>query len=112
MFKRFAAVPVEGVEDGILWQVGCYDFTGRKLCYLDYVRQFSFSEGGEHDHMEQLHLEFTCEPTPALLRLERNQWSFDYPSLDAFFRAVESFPEFHAALGSPGWQVALRQERV
>ena len=112
VFKRFAAVPVDGVEDGILWQVGCYDFTGQKLCYLDFVRQFSFSENGEYDHMEQLHLEFTCAPTPVLSRLERNEWAFDYRSLDAYFSAIESFPEFQGALKTPSWKVALRQEQV
>ena len=105
-------MPVEGVEDGILWQVGCYDFTGEKLCYLDFVRQFSFSNNGEYDHMEQLHLEFTCTPTAVLSQLERNQWAFDYPSLGAYFRAVESFPEFQTALKSSPWKVELRQEEV
>jgi hypothetical protein len=112
VFKQFAAMPVEGVEDGILWQVGCYDFTGQNFCHLDFVRQFSFSENGEYDHMEQLHLEFTCKPTPTLLPLERNQWAFDYPSLDAYFSAVESFPEFQAALRNSPWKVDLWQEQV
>ena len=112
VFRRFAAVPVEGVEDGVLWQVGCYDFTGQRLCHLDFVRQFSFSEGGEYDHMEQLHLEFTCLPTSALSSIERNEWAFDYPSLDEYFNTVEAFPEFQTALKSSPWNVALRQERV
>jgi hypothetical protein len=112
VFKRFAKIPVEGADDGLLWQVGCYDFTGRKLCYLDFVRQFSFSENDEYDHMEQLHLKFTCPPTPSLAPLERNLWAFDYPSLEAYFSAVESFPEFQTALEVPQWNVELSQERV
>ena len=112
VFKRFAALPVEGAEDGLLWQVGCYDFTGRQLCYLDFVRQFSFGENGVHDHLEQLHLEFTCPPAPSLAPLERSLWAFDFPSLEAYFSAVESFPEFRTALGTSQWKVELRQERV
>jgi len=112
VFKKFVASPVEDVEDGILWQVGTFDFTGEKLCHLDFVRQFSFFENGEYDHMEQLHLEFTCSPAPSLSALERNEWAFDYPSLDVYFAQVESFPEFQAALSHSPWRVRLRHEQV
>jgi hypothetical protein len=112
VFKRFAALPVEGVEDGVLWQVGCYDFTSEKLCYLDFVRQFSFDENGEYEHIKQMHLEFTAPPAPALSSLERNRWAFDYRSLDAYFTDVESFPEFRTALKWSPWKVALRHDKV
>ena len=111
-FKRFAQIPVEGAEDGILWQMGCFDFTGEELCYLDYVRQFRFSVDDEFDHFEQLHLAFTSRPTAELARVERTRWAFDYPSLSHYFADVESFPEFHVALDHPNWLVKLHQERV
>ncbi|TJZ74246.1 hypothetical protein [Chitiniphilus eburneus] len=112
VFKSFAIIPVEGVDDGFLWQLGCHDFTGEKLCYLDFVRQFSFYDEGEYDHMEQLHIEFTSKPTPALSPLERNQWAFDYPSLAEFFQDVEGFPEFQIALKHASWKVKVCQEEV
>ena len=111
-FKQFAQVPVEGAEDGVLWQVGCYDFTGKHLCYLDYVRQFRFTVDGEFDHFEQLHLEFTSRPTAELSGVQRDRWAFDYPSLAQYFADVESFSEFHVALTHSKWQVEVRQERV
>jgi len=112
VFKTFASEPVEGVDDGFLWELGCYDFTGEKLCYLDFVRQFTFYEDGEYDHMEQLHIEFTAPPSSELLTLSRNRWSFDYPSLSAYFEDVEDFPEFHKALEQTPWKVIVRQEEV
>lgn len=112
VFKRFCAVAVHDVEDGVLWQIGCYDFTGEMRCHLDFVRQFSFDEDGEYDHMEQLHLEFTSQPTAVLRSLERNAWAFDHASLDAFFVAVESLPEFRTALDHTEWLVNVRQEQV
>jgi hypothetical protein len=112
VFKSFAERPVEGVESGILWQIGCYSFTGEKRCHLDFVRQFSFHVDGEYDHMEQLHLELTCMPTQELLAIERNHWAFDYPSLAEYFADVESFPEFQIALMHSPWSVTVQQERV
>lgn len=112
VFKEFCARPVEEVDNDFLWQMGCYDFTGERLCYLDFVRQFSFSEDGEYSHMEQLHLEFTATPTEVLLPLERNEWAFGYPSLSDYFKKVESFPEFQMALKHNSWHVNLMQEGV
>ena len=112
VFKAFAERPVEDAESGILWQIGCYSFTGEKLCHLDFVRQFSFYIDGEYDHMEQLHLLFTCAPTPELLPLTRNHWSFDYPSLGEYFADVENFPEFQTALQHSSWAVNVQQQQV
>ncbi|MEK8021485.1 MAG: hypothetical protein VSS75_031805 [Candidatus Parabeggiatoa sp.] len=112
VFKKFSSLPVEDVEDAVLWQLGSYDFTGEKLCYLDFVRQFSFYDKGQYDQMEQLHIEFTCTPTVELLTLERNKWAFDYLSLTEYFKDVESFPEFQIALKHHSWVVSVYQGRV
>ena len=113
VFQEFAAMPVEGVDSGILWQIGCYSFTGKKLCHLDFVRQFIFKdEDGEYDGMEQLHFEFTCQPTSELLELERNHWSFDHQSLTEYFATVECFPEFEIAKLHIGWTATVSQEPV
>ena len=112
VFKAFVERPVEDVESGILWQMGCYSFTGEKLCHLDFVRQFSFYIDGEYDHTEQLHLELTCTPTQELLAIERNHWAFDYPSLGEYFADVENFPEFQTALKHSPWAATVQQQQV
>jgi hypothetical protein len=112
VFKAFAELPVEDVESGILWQIGCYSFTGEKLCHLGFVRQFSFYVDGEYDHMEQLNLELTCKPTKELLHIQRNRWSFDYPSIAEYFADVENSPEFKTALGHSSWQATVQQKLV
>jgi hypothetical protein len=112
VFKAFAERPVEDVESGILWEIGCYSFTGEKLCRLNFVRQFSFYVDGEYDHMEQLHLLLTCTPTPELLSLTRNHWSFDYPSLGEYFADVENFSEFQIALKHSSWAASVQQQQV
>jgi hypothetical protein len=112
VFKNFSSLPVEDVEDGILWQLGSYNFTGEKLFYLDFVRQFSFYDEDQYNHMEQLHIEFTCIPTIELLTLKRNKWAFDYLSLAEYFKDVESFPEFQIVLKHRSWVVSIYQEMV
>ncbi|WP_342541976.1 hypothetical protein MHH33_13060 [Paenisporosarcina sp. FSL H8-0542] len=58
-FKSFGRQPVEGEEEiALLFQCGVYDFTGEKLFYFDFVRQFSVYEDNEYSGMEQLHCEF------------------------------------------------------
>lgn len=87
----------EGV--GLLFQVGTYDFTGNSLFYFDPVCQFEITDSdGEHDRFEQLHCELTCVPDDALIGVEASLWSFDYPTAEAFFTAVEALPAFEAAV--------------
>lgn len=97
----------------LLFQVGVYDFSGRPLFYFDPVCQFEQrDEGGEHDHYEQLHCELTCPPSEILGRTATNLWSFDYPTADAFFAAVEALPQFQIAVQQLGYAVAVRHEDV
>lgn len=112
-FKKFVAEPVECADDGILFQTGCYDFTGERLFYFEFVRQFSVTdEDGEYEHMEQLHLEFTCTPTPELMTLETNLWAYDFPSKEEYFNNVESLKEFKKGLDIVAWNCEIYQEMV
>jgi hypothetical protein len=98
---------------GILFQVGVYDFSGQPLFYFDPVCQFEQTDDeGEHDHYEQLHCELTCTPTDALHKATTNLWSFDFPTADAFFNAVEALPEFHIAVQQPRYSLAVTHEDV
>jgi hypothetical protein len=112
-FKNFAAEPVECQDDGILFQVGCYDFSGKNLCYFEFVRQFSISdEENGYDHMEQLHLQFKCDPTSELMDLKTNLWAYDFKSLDEYFDKVESLPEFQKSMKHMSWDCIIYQELV
>lgn len=98
VFKEFAEVPVECSEDALLFQCGVYNFTGRDLFHFGFVRQFTFEEDGEYDHMEQLDCSLLFEPDAKLQQLETNLWSYDFSSAEEFFSAVEVLPEFSMAL--------------
>jgi hypothetical protein len=98
VFKEFAEVPVECSEDALLFQCGVYDFTGRNLFHFGFVRQFTFEEDGEYDHMEQLDCSLLFEPDAELQQLETNLWSYDFSSAGEFFSGVEALPEFSIGL--------------
>ena len=113
VFKRFAREHVVCADDGLLFQIGVYDFTGSELCYLDFVRQFSIESSTEgYGHMEQLHLQFTCEPTDALREIETNLWAYSFSNLDAYVAAVEGRREFRVGMSHTPWNVELFQEQV
>jgi hypothetical protein len=95
VFKQFVRIPVEGAEDGVLYQTGLYGFGKPPTFQIGLVRQFSFFEGGEYDRMEQLQCDLHFQPDEDLRALAAfNTWADHYPSLHAFFRLVESRPEW------------------
>ena len=93
--KTFAEMTVDCASDALLFQSGLYDFAGRELFYLDFVRQFAIEDSeGEHDHLEQLHCEFSFEAHAGLCELETNLWSSACDSLVEFYGRVEALDEF------------------
>lgn len=112
-FKDYAR-EVFGLENvGLLFQVGTFSLGGTRLFYFDPVCQFEIvDQNAEHDHFEQLHCEMTCAANDDLLGVKATLWSFDYPSADAFFDAVEALPEFQAAIRQPGYNMAVSYEAV
>lgn len=98
VFREFAAVPVECADDALLFQCGVYRLTGRERFHFGFVRQFTFEEDGEYDHMEQLDCTILFEPDAELRQLETNLWSYDFDTVEAFFAAVEALPEFGTPL--------------
>lgn len=98
---------------GLLFQVGTFDFTGRPLFYFDPVCQFEITDpDGEHDHYEQLHCELTCAPDASVVGVEESLWSFDYPTADAFFAAVEALPAFQVAVRRLDYHLSVSHEAV
>lgn len=98
---------------GLLFQAGTFDFTGRPRFYLDLVCQFEITgPDGEHDSFEQLHCELTCVPDASLRGIEASLWSFDYPTADAFFAAVEALPAFQVAVRRLDYHLSVGHEAV
>ncbi|GBC62445.1 hypothetical protein DENIS_3417 [Desulfonema ishimotonii] len=109
VFKQFAKETVDCNKDSILFQTGCY---GGK-CSFDFVRQFLIhDEDGEYDHIEQLHMEFTCELTDKLICIEKNLWSDHFDCLEDYFEKVESLTEFQEAMECDFGQSEVYQEIV
>jgi len=97
---------------GLLFQVGTYSFSGTPLFYFDPVCQFEITDSdGEHDHFEQLHCEMTCLSDAHLSKINASLWSFDFPTANAFFAAVEALPAFQAAAHA-NYTVAVTHETV
>ena len=112
-FKEFGRGVFGPETVGLLFQVGTFDFTGRPLFYFDPVCQFEIiGSDGEHDHFEQLHCELTCSPEATLSGIEASIWSFDYPTADAFFAAVEALPAFQVAVRRLGYHLSVSHEVV
>ena len=96
----------EGV--GLLFQVGTFDFTGTPLFYFDPVCQFEVIDSdGEHDH-------FAAALRVDLRSRRIAQWrpSFDFPTADAFFAAVEALPAFQAAVRRVDYRLSVSHEVV
>ena len=109
-FKSFAKEPVVGEEEkAILFQCGVYDFTGEKLFYYDFVRQFT---GGNGD-IQQLHCEFVFEPIKELKKLEAAEWYFDTDGgIEDFFNEIEKLDEFKIPLNDTPLRFNLYQEEA
>lgn len=103
VFKRFAAMPINGCAlgdedgDGVLAQFGTYGVQGILEFNVDLTRQFI--EAGDNDaRMWQLSCSFYWDTTPETAAMGSGSlWSFDF-ALEDFFR--------NAAL-LPGWEWAL-----
>lgn len=128
VFKDFATLPVEGVHDVILYEIGVYGFGEPETYSIDLVRQFSFYEEGEYDRMEQLHCEIHYEPDDELRALGAfnlttagsTSWASGKPervaepfaTLEDFFRAIDARPEWLTVQGKRATRFELAQWQV
>jgi hypothetical protein len=113
VFKQFIRIPVEGVEDGVLYQTGIYGFGKPPTFQIGLVRQFSFFEAGEYDHMEQLHCNLHFQPDAELRALGAfNTWADYYSSLDDFCQFVGARPEWALVDTRGAMPLELFQEEV
>lgn len=111
VFKSFGKEQVKDEEEtALLFQCVVYDFTGEKLFYYDFVRQFTMESDG---HMEQLHCEFIFKPTDELSKLETVEWYFDTDGeIEDFFTEVENLEEFNIPLKSTPLKLNVYQEEI
>src|SRR5690606_33995784 len=102
-----------GQGTDLLFQAGTYNFGGRPLFYFDPVCQFEIvGSDGDHERFEQLHCELTCLPSPELEGLNVSLWSSECNDVDAFYAAVESLPEFQAAVRQDNYRLRVSHEDV
>jgi hypothetical protein len=121
VFKDFARLPVEGVDDDILYEIGVYGFGEPETYSIDLVRQFSFYLNGEYDRMEQLHCTVHYEPDDDLRSLGTfDLWDSGRPQdeagplapLEEFFHAVDARPEWLAVRNKRATRLQLEQWQV
>lgn len=110
-FKLFTKEDVMGEEEkAILFQCGVYNFTGEKLFYYDFVRQFTDEEDGS---IQQLHCEFVFEPNKQLKKLEASKWYFENDGdLEDFLKEIENLDEFKIPLKQTPLKFNLYQEEA
>ncbi len=112
-FKAYGREVAARPGVGLLFQVGTYSFTGEPLFYFDPVAQFEVvGHDGEHEGFEQVHCELSRPSSPELDGLEANLWSYDFPSVDAFYKAVEDMPALQAAIRQPTYRLSVIHEAV
>ncbi|MDQ0859697.1 hypothetical protein [Bacillus sp. V2I10] len=110
-FKSFALEDVDGEEEkALLFQCGIYNFTGEKLFYFDFVRQFTDKEDG---NIQQLHCEFVFEHIKEFKKLETSEWYFETDGdIEDFFNEIENLEEFKIPLKHTPKQFNLYQEKA
>jgi hypothetical protein len=112
-FKAYGREVFGEPSVGLLFQAGTFNFTGEPLFYFDPVCQFEvLGYDGEHDHFEQLHCQLTCVARSELKLATAELWSFDFPTADAFYLAVESLPAFQQAVRQSDYTVSVTHEDV
>jgi hypothetical protein len=117
-FQRFGARPVDDVPndpaldaDGLLVEFGTYDWhdgEGERF-QLSFVRQFTFYDEDDYDHMEHVRCVLSYPPDSQVG--EGSMWSFGLTP-DEFVRNVEALEGFRAALNRTPTDLSVRHEEV
>lgn len=99
---------------GWLVEYGIYSFRGREEFSISFVRQFNALEAWNNEYI-QLSIVLHHTPTKELVALGRqNLWSFEYPTLTAFFSEIEARQDMQIILSqsSDGWDFELSCEET
>ena len=92
-FREHLSVPVDGVSDYVMVEVGTNDFEFqpiRPALTIDLTRQFGHFENGEFSHYEQLHLTLYAPVTPEFAELQMSEFCDDGEERGPFLNAVEA----------------------
>ncbi|HEY4759835.1 MAG TPA: hypothetical protein VIH42_04575 [Thermoguttaceae bacterium] len=111
-FKAFAKEAVECAGELFMFQCGVFSFSGKRLFYLVFVRQFTIEKKGGFDQKVQLYIEFTCEPNESLTPLSTILWAEESTSMELYFEKIENSTEFNTAIAESSWDCKVHQEAV
>jgi hypothetical protein len=92
-FREHLSVPVDGVSDYVMVEVGMNDFEFqpiRPALTIDFTRQFGHFEDGEFSHYEQLHLMLYAPAKPEFEELQMSEFCDDGEERAPFLNAVEA----------------------
>ena len=92
-FREHLSVPVDGVSDYVMVEVGMTDFEFQPLrpaLTIDLTRQFGHFEDGEFSHYEQLHLMLYAPAKPEFEKLQMSAFCDDGEERAPFLSAVEA----------------------
>jgi hypothetical protein len=117
-FERFASayfqVPDIPDPDGLLFQYGVFNFTGRPMFTLSFIRQFGqCDEFGDHEEYRQVGVEFLFEPDVLTSLGHHESWCFDGPDVSAtaaWFAEVKSDSVFQIIQGLPIASISVTDE--
>ncbi|MBX3656238.1 MAG: hypothetical protein KF686_18835 [Ramlibacter sp.] len=90
-FRGHLSVPMEGVSDYVMVDVGTNDFEFqpiRPALTIDLTRQFGHFEDGEFSHYEQLHLMLYAPAKPEFYELQMSEFCDDGEERVSFLNAV------------------------
>jgi hypothetical protein len=99
-FREHLSVPVEGVSDCVMVEVGTNDFEFqpiRPALTIDLTRQFGHFENGEFSHYEQLHLMLYAPAKPEFDEFQMSEFCDDGADRASFLNAVEAIRAIIAA---------------
>jgi len=117
-FERFALAHFQVADipdsDGLLFQYGVFNFTGRPMFTLSLIRQFERCDDfGDHEDYRQVGVELLFEPDNLVSLGHHESWCFDGPDALAtatWFAEVKSASIFQIIQGLPTASVSVTDE--
>jgi hypothetical protein len=112
VWNSFAQELFDATEDGVLFECGISDLTGKELFTWGFGRHFFIYVDGELNE-QQLDFKFSCAPTDELRKLHASAWSYEFASLHEYFDHVEELKAFrNPLLASQKWTWEIEQRKL
>ena len=111
-FKRFIREPIRRCTEVVTVETGVDTRTGVEASYVRLSRLCEVNDEEKYyDHMEILGFLFLASPFDTLCEHPFSLSDIRFPSVEAFFTAVEQLPVFQAALAHAPWQCRVHHTR-